>query len=259
MADRPSARDEDRLPWLEPFGDGEKKRTRKPVSRTALVGLLVAFFGVGLAVAFLAWLSRREAGRRGTRADRRSGDDRSHRIGQYSAGAACPLAGSRIGPASSGFGGAGRHRAHDRSNQSPWSRRRRPAKAKARKRATKRKPILRPFINIKKRPAPTPAPAPAAAAAAPPPVRAEPVIPFTPKGRVIQLGAYSTQKQADKAYRTLVWRYPYLKTRPKVIAPTQPVGGWRYYRLRLGTETQAQSVVICQHLQAKGQSCIVIY
>ena len=34
MADRPSARDEDRLPWLEPFGEGEKRKARKPVSRT---------------------------------------------------------------------------------------------------------------------------------------------------------------------------------------------------------------------------------
>ena len=125
----------------------------------------------------------------------------------------------------------------------------RTTKAKAKKRVAKRKPILRPFINIKKRPTPVPVA----------PVRAQPVIPFTPRGRAIQLGAYSTEKQAEAAYRMLIWRHPYLKTKPKVIAPTQPLGGWRYYRLRLGTETQAQSAVICQRLQARGQSCIVIY
>jgi hypothetical protein len=44
-----------------------------------------------------------------------------------------------------------------------------------------------------------------------------------------------------------------------VLAATPPVGGWKYYRLRLGTQTQAQSAVICQQLRARGQSCIVIY
>jgi len=52
MADGPAARDDDRLPWLEPVGEAQRARARKPVSRTALVGLLVAFFGIGLALAF---------------------------------------------------------------------------------------------------------------------------------------------------------------------------------------------------------------
>jgi hypothetical protein len=76
---------------------------------------------------------------------------------------------------------------------------------------------------------------------------------------MIQLGAYSTERQAESAWRTIVFRFPYLKTKPKMVVPTKPIGGWTYHRLRLGTESQAQSLVICQHLQARGQSCIVIY
>ena len=67
MADGRAARDEDRLPWLEPFGEGERSAARKPVPRTALVGLLVAFFGVGLAVAFSLGYRVAEASRRGAR------------------------------------------------------------------------------------------------------------------------------------------------------------------------------------------------
>ena len=231
------------------------------MSRTALVGLLVAFFGVGLAVAFsLGYRFARPAAEAPapTAAPATTAPTASVNV---PLAPPVPLPKVELAPPPAVLEAPGATTPTTEATK-PVVTNARPAKAKARKRATKRKPILRPFINIKKRPEPTLAPAAepaAAAAAAPPPVRAQPVIPFTPKGRAIQLGAYSTQKQAEKAYRTLVWRYPYLKTKPKVIAPTQPVGGWRYYRLRLGTETQAQSLVICQHLQAKGQSCIVIY
>lgn len=248
MADRPSARDEDRLPWLEPFGEGEKRKARKPVTRTALVGLLVAFFGVGLAVAFsLGYRVARPAAETPAPAAAPAQRDAAPSV-QIPLAPPVPLPQVELA-APQPVSAAPVAAAAEPATIKPVVKKARPAKAKARKRVAKRKPILRPFINIKRRPAPTPAP----------PVHARPQIPFTPKGRVIQLGAYSTQRQADAAYRTLVWRYPYLKTKPKVVAPTRPVGGWRYYRLRLGTETQAQSLVICQQLQAKGQSCIVIY
>ena len=76
---------------------------------------------------------------------------------------------------------------------------------------------------------------------------------------MVQLGAYSTPKQANRAWRSITWRYPYLAKKTKVVVPTPPVGGYRYYRLQLATDSQAQSVVICQYLQARQQSCIVIY
>ena len=253
MADRPSARDDERLPWLEPFGEGEKKRARKPVSRTALVGLLVAFFGIGLAVAFSLGYRVARPPAEAPASTMQAPPDRTASVKIPLAPPvplpevelAAPQAAVEIPTAPTAKPAATK----------PVVKKARAHKATARKHAPKRRPILRPFINVKKRPAPAPPPGPAP----PPPVRVQPVIPFTPRGRAIQLGAYSTQKQADAAYRTLIWRYPYLKTRPKVIAPTQPIGGWRYYRLRLGTQSQAQSAVICQRLQARRQSCIVIY
>jgi hypothetical protein len=119
-------------------------------------------------------------------------------------------------------------------------------KAKPRQ-VRQRKPILRPFINVKRH------------TAAPPLVTSRPSEPVGPRGRLVQLGAYSTTRQADSAYRSITWRYPYLAKRPKVVVATPPVGGHQYYRLQLGTDSQAQSLVICQYLQARGQSCIVLY
>lgn len=253
MADRPAARDEDRLPWLEPFGEGKRAQRRRPAARTALVGLLIAFFGVGLAVAFSL----------GARFARSPADAPAATVStqpQRTASVDVPLAppvplpkieliapppATEVPVVSAPKPAAAK----------PAIKKARSVKAKARKR-TKRKPILRPFINIKRRPALEPAATPAQA---PAPVRAQRTIPFTPRGRIIQLGTYSTQRKADAAWRSLTWRYPYLATKPKVISPTQPIGGYQYYRLRLGTENQAQSLVICQRLLARRQSCIVIY
>lgn len=246
MADRPAARDEDRLPWLDSI-EGEKKRPRgrKPVSRTALVGLLVAFFGVGLAVAFSLGYRFASSPADAPAPTRAEQPQRTATV-QVPLPAPVPLPKVELV--------APPVVAEPPVAEAPKPVVAKPvvkkgARAKAPKRYAKRRPILRPF-KLTKRPPLEPVP---------PPVARQPTIPFTPRGRIIQLGAYSTQRQADAAHRSLVFRYPYLANKPKVISPTQPVGGWRYYRLRLGTETQAQSLVICQYLQSRGQSCIVIY
>lgn len=261
MADAPPARDVDRLPWLEPFGESERKRARKPVPRTALVGLLIAFFGVGLAVAFSL----------GYRVARPSAEPpapvvaarQSDRIAAAQMPPAPPAPAPRAEAAAPpaivepSVVAAPKvvtakpvlKKARARAKVRAPRRYAKSTKAKA-PRYAKRKPILRPF-DLNWRPPPPPAA----------PIRAQPQPQPspTPRGRVIQLGAYSTPRHANAAWRSLVWRYPYLGRKPKVLAPTRPVGGWRYYRLRLGTETQAQSAVICQQLRARGQSCLVIY
>ena len=256
MADAPAARDEDRLPWLESF-EGERARRRRPVSRTALVGLLVAFFGVGLAVAFsLGYRFARPAAEAPVPPTAAPQPERAASVNfplsppvplpKVELVAPPPVVEAPVEP--------------PKTAEAP-----KPVAKKAKapkKRYAKRKPILRPF-KLTRQPtlalAPAPTPTTTPTPASPPPVRSQPPSPPGPKGRMIQLGAYSTQRQAESAWRTIVWRYPYLKTKPRVVEPTKPLGGWTYYRLRLGTETQAQSLVICQQLLARGQSCIVIY
>ena len=246
MADRPLARDEDRLPWLEPVGEGKKSRAQRPVSRTALVGLLVAFFGVGLAVAF-------SLGYRFAMPVAEAPAPKLTSIDTVRV-AAKPAVPPEPAPPPAVVEQPAEKIAPPKAMEPAIVKARTAVKPRAKaaakkirlaaKKSQRRKPILRPF-NLTRRPPPPPS------SWQPPPP--------TPRGRVIQLGAYSTPRQADRAWRSIIWRYPYLATKPKVVAPTRLVGGWRYHRLRLGTETQAQSAVICQYLQARGQSCIVIY
>ena len=247
MADRPTARDDDRLPWLEPVGEGQRARARKPVSRTALVGLLVAFFGIGLALAFS--LGYRFAKPPADAPALTKAEPQTERTASVniplSPAAPVPII-EEITPQPLIEPPTAQAPSPKVVTAKPAIKKARTAKAKARKRTTKGKPILRPF-DLTRRPPPPPA-----ASWRPPSIAPQ-------SGRVIQLGAYSTTRQAESAWRSIAWRHPYLRTRQKVVVPTQKVGGWTYYRLRLSTETQAQSLVICQQLQAKGQSCIVIY
>ena len=111
------------------------------------------------------------------------------------------------------------------------------------------------------RPALRPRPRAAAPASAQPapPVIVQPVV----RGRIIQLGAYPTQGQAELAWRQLVKSWPYLATKPKLVSPidVRSTDGraTRMHRLQLATASQAQSAVICQRLETKKQSCVVVY
>ncbi|WP_338502825.1 SPOR domain-containing protein [Sphingomonas kaistensis] len=83
-------------------------------------------------------------------------------------------------------------------------------------------------------------------------------------GRVVQLGAFPTRKQAEDEWKRVTRRYPYLTTKTKMVNTVDVVGlgtrrPTRMYRLQLGTSSQAQSVVICQQLERAGLSCVVVY
>lgn len=266
MADTPTARDVDRLPWLEPFGESERKRARKPVPRTALVGLLIAFFGVGLAVAFSLGYRVATPPAEPSASVIAAREPEQFAAVQVPPPAPAPRVETVAPPVTVEPPVAAAPKPKAATTKPVVKKARARAKAKAPRRyagkATryaKRQPILRPFDLTRRPPPPPAAPYRSQPPPSPTPSRTHALRAPTPRGRVIQLGAYSTPKQADAAWRSLVWRYPYLGKKPKVIAPTPPVGGWQYYRLRLGTQTQAQSAVICQRLRARGQSCIVIY
>ena len=84
--------------------------------------------------------------------------------------------------------------------------------------------------------APAPRPAPAAA------------------GATIQLGAFSNQGSATRAWTTLSGRFRYLAPLGHSVVPVQS-GGHTLYRLR-PTGPDAESV--CRRLQAAGEACSVI-
>ena len=245
MTNAPAERNADRLPWLEPFGESERART--PASRTTLVGLLVAFIGLALVAAFL--LGYRVAAPAGapTVAAPDAGPDRSIKV----AGGELPVVPpvqtrpAEPQPVAATAPAAGSQARPERIAKT------RPASVKARsalrrvaqpKRAAQR--VARPHkVAVVRRPISWP----------PPPSAG-------PSGRVIQLGAFYTPRQADRAWRAYIQRFPYLATRPKVVVPTPPrKGKRRLYRLQLGTVSQPQSVGLCEYLRAHRGKCVVVY
>ena len=76
-------------------------------------------------------------------------------------------------------------------------------------------------------------------------------------GRIIQLGAFRSSATAQSEWRRVYYRYPLLRPlSPRVIK--SKVRGRTYYRLQLGTFSQAHSELLCQRLRTLGEGCIVL-
>jgi outer membrane biosynthesis protein TonB len=78
-------------------------------------------------------------------------------------------------------------------------------------------------------------------------------------GRLVRIGAFRTARQAKKGWWAIVRNNPAMKHLPALVVPVQ---SWRngqvYYRLQMGTTSQAHSTVLCQRMRMIGQSCVVI-
>jgi cell division protein FtsN len=77
------------------------------------------------------------------------------------------------------------------------------------------------------------------------------------RGRIIQLGAFRTSAQANGEWNRVYYRYPLLRPLPPRVLKTK-IRGRTYYRLQLGTFSQAHSELLCQRLRATGEGCIVL-
>ena len=92
-----------------------------------------------------------------------------------------------------------------------------------------------------------------------------PRVAFSPKaapsGRVVQLGAYHSVREAEAAAQ--LFRYKYrglLASLPKAVLPFRPKGARKmFYRVQFVTPSQAYSEVTCQRLRAAAKTCIVVY
>jgi SPOR domain len=110
-------------------------------------------------------------------------------------------------------------------------------------------------------------PAPAAKApvvvskASPPktdsPVAKAAVVSAAPAGTAIQLGAFSSEGSAAKAWTSLTKRFAYLEGLGQSVAPAS-VGGKTVYRLRAAAGTAAAASDICAKLRVAGESCAVV-
>ena len=78
-------------------------------------------------------------------------------------------------------------------------------------------------------------------------------------GRMVRVGTYASLRQGKQAWSRLAGVYPAMKKLPAVVTdiPSQR-NGRVYYRLQIGTTSQAHSEVLCQRMKAIGQSCVVV-
>jgi hypothetical protein len=77
-------------------------------------------------------------------------------------------------------------------------------------------------------------------------------------GRLVQIGAFGSRYQAKRGWWAMVRAYPALKRLPTVVNDTRNSRGRRFYRLQIGTTSQAHSEVLCQKMERIHFSCAVV-
>lgn len=78
-------------------------------------------------------------------------------------------------------------------------------------------------------------------------------------GRMVRIGAFSSRAQAKRGWGKVVKIFPGMKRIPTAVVPVPSMRDGRiYYRLQMGTTSQAHSEVLCQRMRAIGQSCVVV-
>lgn len=122
--------------------------------------------------------------------------------------------------------------------------------------------------DVAKGPAPA-AKAPVVVSKAPPPkapaTKAAPVAKAAPAnaaaasggGATIQLGAFSSEESAAKAWISLSKRFSYLRGLSKSVAPAT-VNGSSVYRLRAVAASSAAAGEVCGKLRVAGENCVVV-
>ncbi|SEH18775.1 Sporulation related domain-containing protein [Sphingopyxis sp. YR583] len=76
-------------------------------------------------------------------------------------------------------------------------------------------------------------------------------------GAMIQLGAFSSDAAAAKAWTNLSKRFAYLAELNKSVSPAK-VGDSTVYRLRVAAGTAANAANLCGKLRVAGENCVVV-
>jgi hypothetical protein len=108
------------------------------------------------------------------------------------------------------------------------------------------------------RQAPLPLPPSVYAMRGPPPFLTRPLF-DSPQadGRVVQIGAFRDMREAKLWWSEMVRAYPQVgEMQPSMIESRYP-NGTPYYRFRIGTNSRANSVMLCQMMQQIQLSCAV--
>ena len=84
-----------------------------------------------------------------------------------------------------------------------------------------------------------------------------PTVPAPAGVGTIQLGAFSSEGAAMKAWTNLSKRFAYLADFNKSVSPAKVEGG-TVYRLRVSTGTAANAANLCGKLRVAGENCVVV-
>lgn len=78
-------------------------------------------------------------------------------------------------------------------------------------------------------------------------------------GRMVRIGTFATRRQAKRGWARIMRFYPGMGRLPAlVVAQTSLRDRRTYYRLQMGTTSQAHSEVLCQRMRIIAQSCVVV-
>jgi hypothetical protein len=78
-------------------------------------------------------------------------------------------------------------------------------------------------------------------------------------GRMVRIGTFATRRQAKRGWARIMRFYPGMSRLPALVVPQRSMRDRRtYYRLQMGTTSQAHSEVLCQRMRIIAQSCVVI-
>jgi hypothetical protein len=78
-------------------------------------------------------------------------------------------------------------------------------------------------------------------------------------GRLVRIGRFETALEAQKSWDTVLRKYPGMERLKVLPVPVKSLrDGQLYYRLQVGTTSQAHSEVVCDRVRNMDQSCTVI-
>jgi len=236
--------DEDRLPWLETADGFEEEGEVSPARLLVMVlgGLLL----IGAVLGGLWWIQN--GGARG-QGELIAAQEGNYKVAPKNDGAKTfEGEGDASFSASEGAEPAGKvdpTRMPEEPAVAPQEReaaatRAAAAKTDAARTAVADKGKAKPPTIAVKPPVADPKPAPAASGSA-----------------MIQLGAFSSDAAAAKAWTNLSKRFAYLAELNKSVSPAK-VGGGTVYRLRVSAGTATNAANLCGKLRVAGENCVVV-
>ena len=213
--------DEDRLPWLEAVEEEEGGGDGPSVAKL-IAAIVIGLVAIGVIVGGLFWLGNR--GEPGANGEVIAAPEGEYKVRPDD-------------PGGMNFSGEGDVAAAASTGQTP--------QGNLNVNAVSEPPVTQ------APPAPAPAPAPPPPAPRPAPA---PAPPPAASGPTIQLGAFSSQASANRAWSALSGRFRYLAPLSHNVVSAQ-VGGRTLYRLRARGPDAAG---ICRRLQVAGEACSVV-